>query len=185
MIIVAFLTAMGISALIGLRESSKVNRTATDFASQAKTDISNARNNVYTPTELNLLTSGAERSCSLITTHDFVPDAIGYRFENNTFKTIKCLSYRISTTADYCCTEYDSGNSLINLKDEKINYGASCTGVLFEYSTGDVVTTTSDQISLVSVDNTTNCDVTVRNTQIGFNKVITFDVDANAVNIQQ
>lgn len=185
MIITAVLITIGISALIGLKETSKVNRTATDFISQSKTDISKARHNVYTPTELNLLTTGSSTSCSEIPTHDFVPDAVGYYFENNRFQTIKCLSTRISTVSNFCCVKYNSGTTLINLSDPKINYGADCKAVLFEYSTGDVLTSASESLSSIAAGNDTDCNVTIYHTSIGYRKNIIFNVDSNAVNLQE
>jgi len=185
MIIIAILFSLSLFALVGFGESSKLNRFVSDFASRANTDLSNARNNVYDQSEIQkVLRFNDDITCSSIGSSDFAPAAIGYTFENNQYSPIKCLATQFSATANYCCVKTDLKDGRLEYTDENILISASCKSILFEYSTGDIMTSKSGQYSTM-LANEDDCVVTIRHGRLGFSKEILFNAKNNAIEIQQ
>lgn len=190
--IIGVLITLSITGLVGLRESSRLNKNVQDFTSESKTFLSRARSNVYDKTEV--LLTGQDVSCSSIATTPFAPDAIGYYFDPNAHdaKTIKCASTSISTQGNFCCTPV-TNTSTFKQGDKNITYSASCSGVLFEYSTGQIyrfnpqsqgnIDVTPNSSTLVNAVKQ-QCEVTIKNELINYSKNILFDSENNAIVVQ-
>jgi type II secretory pathway pseudopilin PulG len=191
--IVGVLITLSLGGLVGLRESSRLNKNVQDYVSEARSFLSRARNNVYDKAEIDLL--GTEASCSTIATTPFIPDAIGYYFNTSTKEpqTIKCAATSLSTQGNFCCTVVNDVDTF-KQGDNNITYTADCDGVLFEYSTGqiykfnpgskgNVTVTPGASITINGVKE--QCTVTLKNETVGYSKEILFDSDNNAIEVQK
>jgi|GEM_PF-3645909 len=190
--IVAILMAMSIAALIGFRESARLNKTVNDFTSEAKTVLSRARNNVYTQDELAVFDN--EESCATISGKAFKPDAAGYYFDDTqkNAKHIKCISTRLSLDNNYCCTIVEDVDAF-GSENEDIEYISECDGVLFEYATGDLLRFNPEGSSGIEINAGSsasvkavneNCIVTINHKKIDFKKKVLFDAENTAIEIQ-
>lgn len=191
--IVGMLIGLSIGGLVGLRESTRLNKNVQDFVSESKSFLSRARNNSYDKAEIDLI--GTEATCSSIATTPFVPDAIGYYFNTTTKEpqTVKCVSTSLSTQGNFCCTVI-SDIDTFKQGDKNITYTANCDGVIFEYSTGqiykynpgnpgNVTVTPGTSITIHAVKE--QCTVTLKNEMINYSKEILFDSNNNAIEVQK
>lgn len=184
MAIVGVLLTLSLSAIVGLRESSRLNRILDDFYTESKSNLSNARNNVYRDTELASISSNVQATCANIATSSFLPEARGYYFANGEYKNMKCLHTQYAVTSNFCCVEETDYDAVLNLDTNNIVFNSNCTGVLFDYSTGDILTTSSTTMSTLLADSSNDCSVEVRHKTLGFNKTILYKVNENTIEVQ-
>lgn len=190
--IIAILMSGSIVGLLSFKESSYLKSNVEEFVSQARTDLSYARNSVYSQSELEVLTN--DPTCSTISISEFAPDATGYYFNPSTKSAefIKCVSTDLSVENNYCCVLAPEAYSQ-KLDNEKIEYSSDCDGVLFEYSTGRVLRfnpsasrgvdiSAGGSTSIKAVEE--NCELKINHTGIGFSKTILFDSEGSTIGIE-
>lgn len=191
--ILAVLIGFSVVGLIGLRESAQLNKTVSDFVSEAKTQLSDARNDVYTQEEIGVRLN--DPSCSSLSSSPFSPDAKGYFFikDSKEFRKIKCVETDISIGNNYCCVMVESIDRF-DSEDADIVYTADCEGVLFEYATGQVLSfnpgTDGGTVNMGEGVSTSiqavreECLLNIENKSINYSKDILFDPEGNGINVQ-
>lgn len=163
LLIVAILSASGITALIGLRNSSIVNSQTRDFVSEAKSFLSEARGSVYLIEDIQNNTK---------------PDAIGFVFQQENYQKLKCTK-QSAIAYDYSCAV---DIHYVNRKHPDATFAprGNCVGILFEYATGDIKNFETDQLATLSTKEGI-CELVVDHVNISYSKTITIDAENNTI----